>query len=237
MTTHTDVRGGTPAMEDHTGLERLVFFSDAVLAIAITLLALEIRLPAGEYADNAALLAALLKLWPRYLSYCVSFLVIGSFWLGHHRMFRYIVRYDRRLLSLNLLLLLCIAFIPFPTTVLGEAGNAMATIFYAATMAATGLVSSLIWWYASAGGRLLAAPISTRALRASWLRNLTTPAVFLLSIPLAFFSSDLARYSWALIALAFVAQSDQGRARRTSAAAGAAEKETASDQRRGSRAR
>jgi uncharacterized membrane protein len=196
----------TADLEEHTGLERLVFFSDAVFAIAITLLALEIRLPAGEYSDSAALQNALLSLWPRYLSYCVSFLVIGSYWMAHHRMFRSIVRYDRRLLLLNLLLLLCIAFIPFPTTVLGDSSSTVATIFYAATMAVTGLMSALVWWHASSAGRLLARPFASRERRASWVRSITAPTIFLLSMLLALINSDLARFSWLLIALALIMQ-------------------------------
>lgn len=192
--------------EDHTGLERLVFFSDAVFAIAITLLALEIRLPPGEYATSAALLAALLGLWPKYLSYGVSFLVVGSYWLAHHRMYRSIARYDRRLLFLNLLLLLCVGFVPFPTAVLGDYADAVATIFYAGTLAVTGVMSALVWWHASHAGRLLTRPLAPRALRASYLRALVAPAVFGLSIPLALVSSDLARLSWLLIGVALALQ-------------------------------
>jgi len=71
------------------GLERLVFFSNAVFAIAITLLALDIRLPAGsEMFSDAQLLAALLGIWHKYLAYGISFFVIGTLWIGHHRKFR-----------------------------------------------------------------------------------------------------------------------------------------------------
>lgn len=205
MTAH-DTRGAMAPLADHIGLERLIFFSDAVFAIAITLLAIEIRLPAAEYGDNAALLHALISLWPRYLSYVVSFLVIGSFWLAHHRMFRHIVRYDRRLLWLNLALLLGIAFVPFPTAVLGESGSAVATSFYALTMAATGLLSAGLWGYASNRGRLLEAPMAPHALWASRWRALTPPGVFLLSVPIAWWSSDLARFSWLLIAVGLLVQ-------------------------------
>src|SRR4051812_18622402 len=135
---------------DQLGLERLIFFSDAVFAIAITLLALEIRLPAGQdIGSDAELVAALAGIWPRYLSYIVSFLVIGMYWMAHHRMFRSIARYDRHMLFLNLLLLLCIGFVPFPTAILGEYANSVATIFYTLTMVVTGLVSARLWWYAS----------------------------------------------------------------------------------------
>lgn len=183
------------------GLERLVFFSDAVFAIVITLLALEIRLPVGvELADNAALRAALLALWPKYFSYILSFLVVGVYWLGHHRMFGQIVRYDRRLLFLNLLLLLVIGTVPFPTALLGEYVYAAATIVYALTMALVGLLSASLWWHATgAGGRLLARPLPAAELWRTRRRALAAPAVFLASIGLASVGSGLARLSWLLI--------------------------------------
>ena len=168
---------------DETGLERILFFSDAVFAIAITLLALEIRLPPlPAQATNAQLLAALGALGPRYLSYAISFLAIGLLWMGHHRAFRHVDQYSSRLMFLNLLFLLSIGFLPFPTTVIGEFGNAVGTIFYAAAMAAAGLLLALLGRYVGAEGRFL------------W-----TPAIFLLSIPVAFVSPDAAKYVWLLI--------------------------------------
>ena len=170
-------------LDDKVGLERILFFSDAVFAIAITLLALEIRLPPlPETATNAQLLAALGTLWPRYLSYIISFLAIGMMWLSHHRAFRHVHQYSDRLILLNILFLLLIGFLPFPTAVIGEFGNTVSTIFYAAAMAAAGLMFALLWRYVRAEGRVF------------W-----TPLVFLLSIPLALWSPDAAKYFWLLI--------------------------------------
>ena len=184
---------------DETGLERLVFFSDAVMAIAITLLALEIRLPAlPEQVSNAALWQALGSLGASYLSYGISFAVIGLYWLAHHRTFREIVRYDSRLLLLNLILLLFIAFVPFPTAVLGEYGNRTATIFYAATMAAVGLALAAVWTYARVGGRLVAAPLARAEFWRGLLRVLAPPLIFLLSIGIALWDDNVAKYFWAL---------------------------------------
>lgn len=182
------------------GLERLVFFSDAVFAIAITLLALEIRLPAVEgNLTNAGLTAALLGLWPKYLGYGISFLVIGFVWVGHHRKFRYIRDIDSNLLMLNLLLLMTIAFIPFPAAVLSEYGNRTATIFYALVMALTGFFSTALWWYASGHERLTGANLDARHRRIETWRTLIMSVIFLLSIGLAFFNDNLAKTSWGLI--------------------------------------
>ncbi len=188
--------------QDHLGLERLIFFSDAVFAIAITLLALDIRLPSlGEQPTNGQLLQALLTVWPRYLSYAISFLVIGTFWMSHHRKFRLIVRYDGSLLLFNLLLLMGIAFIPFPTSVLSEYGNRTATIFYALVMTIVGLLNVAVWIYASHRNRLVESTLTLQSTRRETLRSLTAPAVFLISIGLAFINNDLAKYSWLLIAI------------------------------------
>ena len=185
--------------EDHVGLERLIFFSDAVFAIAITLLALEIRLPGTEdVLTDDQLLAQLLNLWPRYLAYVISFLVIGTFWLAHHRRFRYIRRYDRRLLWINLLLLMCIAFIPFPTGVISEHIGRTATIFYALTMIVTGLLSGAVWWYAAWRDRLIDPALDRQQRHYERLAPLVIPGIFLLSIGLAFIDAQLAKFSWSL---------------------------------------
>ena len=197
---HRRSEQGAAGRDDHVGLERLVFFSDAVFAIAITLLALEIRLPHDiAYLVNEELTRALLHLWPKYLGFATSFVVIGAFWVAHHRKFRYIRRYDRALLWLNLLLLMGIAFIPFPTAVLSDYGNRTATIFYALTMLAVGLLSSAIWWYATRRHRLVDAGLSPQLIRRERLRGLSLAGVFLVSIGIALLDAHLAKFSWLLL--------------------------------------
>jgi uncharacterized membrane protein len=186
---------------DEAGLERLVFFSDAVFAIAITLLALDIRLPIeAAHLSDLQLFNGLVDIWPKYLSFLISFLVIGNFWIAHHRRYRYINRYDTRLLLLNLLVLMSIAFIPFPTAVLSENGNRTATIFYSLSIAITGLLSALLWWYVSKENRLLDDNFDTKLAKQNLISILTVPAVFFLSIGLAYINPDLAKFSWMLTA-------------------------------------
>ena len=187
--------------DDEAGFERLIFFSDAVFAIAITLLALEIRLPvdATDLSD-LQLMKSLMAIWPKYLSFIISFLVIGNFWIAHHRQFRMITRYDTRLLLLNLFMLMSIAFIPFPTSILSENSNRTSTIFYALSITLTGLLSALLWWYASWENRLTEKNFEVKVARRHLLSILTIPAVFLLSIGLAFIDPDLAKFSWMLTA-------------------------------------
>jgi TMEM175 potassium channel family protein len=185
---------------DKLGLERLIFFSDAVFAIAITLLALEIRLPSIDGpVSNAALLQTLLSIWPEYLGYVVSFLVIGTLWVGHHRKFLLIQRHDRRLLFLNLLLLMSIAFIPFPTSVISEYGNLTATIFYALSIGVAGMLSALVWWYAARNNRLVIRALDMKKRWRELLNPLSVSLVFFVSVGLAFINSDLAKFSWLVL--------------------------------------
>jgi uncharacterized membrane protein len=186
--------------QESLGLERLVFFSDAVFAIAITILVLDIRLPTGdETLTNAQLAAQLFGIWHKYLAYVISFLVIGSFWASHHRKFRYIRRYNNNLLLLNLLWLMVVAFIPFPTSVISEYANRTATIFYALTMIVCGLMSVALWWYATRHNRLTGAQMDAGVRRQLFLSPLITIAAFLLSIGIAFINDNLARFTWLLI--------------------------------------
>ena len=135
--------------------ERVETFSDGVFAIAITLLILIIQPP----RSGAHLGHELLRLWPSYLAYAISFLTIGIMWVNHHRIMRQLERVDEPFVYLNIGLLLCIAFVPFPTRVLAEFvrtdnGNA-AAVLYGVTMTMTAIFFNSVWLYASRGGRLL----------------------------------------------------------------------------------
>jgi len=142
--------------------ERLVFFSDAVFAIAVTLLVLEIRPP----EDTRHLLHGLAALWPSYLSYAVSFLLIGQVWANHHVMFDHIRSADRTVLFLNTLLLMDIAFLPFAASVLAAAfrtghGQRTAVVFYGVVFELAAILFNVIWGYARREHRLLATTIDS----------------------------------------------------------------------------
>ncbi|MEU7609709.1 TMEM175 family protein [Micromonospora sp. NPDC049204] len=136
--------------------KRVISFSDAVIAIAVTLLVLEIRPP----EDFAHLLRGLIELWPSYVAYAITFLLIGQMWVNHHVMFDHIRSADRMLLLLNTLLLMVIAFLPFASSLLAHAfesgeGKTTALIFYGATYEVAALLFNVIWEYARSGRRLL----------------------------------------------------------------------------------
>ena len=185
-------------------LDRIVNFSDAVFAIVITLLVLDIRVPQIPPAlVSQELPGQILDLSPKFLSYAISFLVIAIYWQAHHRVFRPIRSYDRTLLWLNFLFLMAISFLPFPTSLLGEyAGEQLSVAIYAANAATASLLLVSISWYATSGHRLVAPDsVDDEAERLQRMQALAVPAVFLLSIGISFFSSTAAMYSWLLLTI------------------------------------
>ena len=130
-------------------LERLAFFSDAVFAIAITLLVVEVRLPEIATFTDADVRAALITLLPKYGGFLLSFLVIGRFWVGHHRVFGHLKTSDAGLIWRNLAFLMTIAFMPFPTTVISEYGSLnSAFTFYVVWLILAGVLFHLFAAYA-----------------------------------------------------------------------------------------
>jgi uncharacterized membrane protein len=188
-------------LEKGSDLERTVFFSDAVFAIAITLLALGLQVPELPAGSQATLLpVALLGLWPKFFSFLLSFWVIGFYWLAHHRTFHYIRGYDRSLLLINLLFLMWIVLLPFSTSLLGEYGDQqIVEIIYAVDVALIGLTLSWLWWHAWRDPRLLdTTRVAHRELRYNQLRSMAVPLVFIVSIGVSFFSVWATQYFWLL---------------------------------------
>jgi uncharacterized membrane protein len=182
-------------------LERIIFFSDAVFAIVITLLVLpltaELELPEG----GRYLAHHVWEQWPRVLSFVVSFLVIGQFWIAHHHMFTHVRRYDQGLLWFNLVSLLTVSFLPFPTALIGarlEADDAFPVVFYAASMTVSSIALTAAWLYA-VRRNLIDEEMPASQIHALTLRALATSAIFLLSIGAAFFGLSVAVLFWLLL--------------------------------------
>jgi uncharacterized membrane protein len=167
-----------PEAELDLRLQRLLFFSDGVYAIAVTLLAVELVLPeAAADLHGDALLRSLLESWPRVLAFLTSFVFIANFWVGHNMLFYQIRRFDGGLMWLALLQLLCVAFLPFPTAVIGEhVSDPVAQQFYFGTLLLSGLVMWALWWYMSSGHRLIDPELSRRVIRRHHLISSGVPA-------------------------------------------------------------
>ncbi len=185
--------------ESGLSFERVVFFSDAVFAIVITLLVLELKVPHINEHTEPALRHALIALLPRVAGFVVSFLIIGLMWIEHHRIFRYIANYDAGLLWRNLLLLLCVSFVPFPTALFSENfWSRTAFILYAASFGAVATAKLWIWRYAMSAN-LLKSDVTPQLERRILRRSMAVPLACLLAILLSFISIFLAPISFIFI--------------------------------------
>ena len=186
---------------------RLEAFSDGVFSIAITLLVLEITVPALSSVEVAhgQLLKDLIDLWPKFLSFFISFSIIGIFWVGHNIMFRFIKRSDRTLLWLNILLLMFVSFIPFPAALLGEYGaERTATVLYGSTVMVLGLIYFIVWKYATFKNRLVDSNLDPKMIRQGSVIVLAAPLLYFAAILLAFVSPILTLIIYIFIPILYV---------------------------------
>jgi uncharacterized membrane protein len=183
-------------MAEGSDLDRAAAFSDAVFAIAMTILVLEVHVPD---VPATQLGPELQRLLPAYLTFVLSFLVVGVIWLSHHRKFAVITRFNPTLLRLNLLMLLLVASLALPTAVLGRYGDQpLAVVLYAAFVAAIGLLMSAMWGYAWRQ-HLTEPSVDRGVFRFVLIQSLIIPFTFLLSIPIAVTAgATAAEYSWLL---------------------------------------
>jgi len=181
-------------LDEHDN-ERMILFSDAVIAITITFLVLELRLPepAAELSD-AQLWSGIVNTMPSLYAYALSFVVIGTFWIGHRRAFGHIKRSDGVLTWIYLLFLMALGLMPFFTGIMAENDGTVGTSLYAGLVAVTSLLLGSMSLYAERAG-LTDAMAKRRPLSAEYANAL----VFGLSIPIAFFDADLAKYYWILL--------------------------------------
>ena len=187
--------------EQILNVDRIGTFSDSVFAVAATLLVLNIHVPKISFnLNNRTVASKLGTLWPNYEAFILSFVIIGLYWILHHMMFRYIERYNRLFLWLNLLFLMCIVIMPFATSLISEYGEtATATIVYAANLAVASLVLTVIWWYSAGRGQLMIKGFDIEVGKHAVLANLCTTLVFLASMPIAFANPRVAKYFWLLL--------------------------------------
>jgi uncharacterized membrane protein len=190
--------------------ERLAFFSDAVFAIALTLLVIDIRVP--EDASGTAW-EVLTSEWPALLAYALSFAIIALNWRGHYRKFLVLRAHDSRLMTYNLALLFFVALIPFPTSLLSTYGaEPAAVITYAFVVGLLSVIQYVMWRHAWTHGLIDRTRVDEGMYRyASW-NLLSTPAVFWATIPVAlFWSGAVATYLWFLLIPANIVASRLGR--------------------------
>ena len=181
---------------------RLEAFSDGVFAIAATLLVLELRVP----PDSPDLTRTLLDVWPAYAAYLVSFLTIGIIWVNHHTLLEHCRRVDRRFLYLNLLLLVAVGIVPFPTSlvdryILSEHGATAALVVYGLGALLIALAFSGVFFYATHDGRLVGDRANARRIRAEGKLFPIGLAAYTIGIVLAFVAPIASLVVYGLTAL------------------------------------
>ena len=208
-TEHTDKRGKDTErsrfeMMEHERkalqLERIDFFSDAVFAIAITLLIIEVKVPHLEHgADEREFAIALVRLIPNFVGYFFSFLVIGAYWVGHHKIYGHIIDWNYGLIWRNVLFLMVIAFMPFTTAFFSEyVTHVVPTVLYASAFALAGLLEIVLWRYAITKG-LTDPEVDRRELDHLTWRMSALPIVGLLEIVIGFIKPMFACMAFAMI--------------------------------------
>lgn len=178
-------------------LERMILFSDAVFAIAITLLVIEIKIPEiHENVSDAVLLKALGHLVPKFVGFLTSFILIALYWTIHHRLFGFVTNYNQRLLWLNLFFLFFIALMPFSTGFYGEYAGKMFVkqlkiplTFYVLNFCAAGFMNYVLWRYITHPKHKLIEErhINSRTVREAKARSIVVPLIFLSMLPVAYF--------------------------------------------------
>ena len=169
--------------------DRLETFADGILAIAATLLILNVDTQIGPQQQHLA--HKLLEIWPSYAGYVVSFITIGIIWVNHHGLMTQVERADRIFLFLNVFLLLVVAFIPFPTRLIAEHiqddGATAAAVSYGINLTLVAVTFNLVWFYASAGGgRLLRPDHDPQAVKGITRSYRPAPYIYLVMTLVAF---------------------------------------------------
>jgi len=190
-------------MGDHWATGRMEAFSDGVFAIAITLLVLEISVPESAFED---LWSGIAHQWPSYLAYVTSFLTIGGIWAAHHGIFRRLAYANQRLMLLNLLLLMAVSFLPFPTKLMAEAihdeGAARTSvIFYGATLLVISLLLSALWGSVTLDRHVLRPDVSDDEIKAIALATTPHIGLYVVMIALAVFAPRVAIFGYLVVAI------------------------------------
>jgi len=180
---------------------RLEAFSDGVFAIVITLLILNVRVPDGRTLT----LQSLRPLIPPLATFVLSFIIVGVYWIAHHHMLHFVQQVNRRLLWLNLLVLLCVVFIPFPASLLGTGfNNPLAVRLYGLSLIATNASGLLFWLYLSTHKELLVSTLTSAFVRTVIVIHSSPILGYALAVVLAGWSTKVSLLLYALVPLFFI---------------------------------
>jgi uncharacterized membrane protein len=186
---------------------RIVFLTDGVYAIVMTLLVLEIAVPQLTHSEAAAgeLLKQLFELWPVVLSYAMSFIILGFFWIYHHDQFHYIKRADRVFSWITIFYLMFIAFIPFSTALIGEYyDQQISVIVYGINIAIVAVWAYIQWWYAAKDHRLIDVDLDPTFVKTMSRRSFVGPILYLIAVALSFIGNEASLIMYIAIPLYYL---------------------------------
>lgn len=189
---HDNFRHDDAQLNQSSGLttERIEALSDGVFSIAMTLLVLAFVIPAN--LSQTGLKQALIHLAPQFVTYFLSFVVLGTFWVGHHNQFYWINHSDRTFLWINIFFLMFISLIPFSTSLLGMYANQqVAVLIYGVNLISCGALLNFQWSYATRGHRLVSANLSHHIVQLIERRIIAAGLFYIVAILLSFYSVNL----------------------------------------------
>jgi uncharacterized membrane protein len=193
-------------VESYWGTSRTEAFSDGVFAIAITLLILEVNVPETAF-DN--LWRGIIDQWPSYLAYATSFITIGGIWLAHHGIFRRLQYANQPLMLINLLLLMAVSFLPFPTKLMAEAihssdAERAAVIFYGASLLVISALFSALWGVIARDRQLLQPEVSEKEFNAIAMATTPNMGFYVGVIVVAIVAPKVAAFGYLVVAIVAV---------------------------------
>lgn len=182
-------------------LERIILFSDAVFAIAITLLVIEIKAPHAEDLQDSTLFYSLVNMIPKFIGFLISFLLIGQYWVTHHKLFGFVEHYDQKLLWINIFFLLTIVTMPFSSALYSENVRVnLGFIIYCVNIIASGLFNLMLWRHVGTPSKNLTEVLQDRRLLNYFsFRAIIVPLIFLIAIPLTLLNPYIAKSTPILI--------------------------------------
>ena len=192
-----------PNSETASGTERIEALSDNIFAVAMTLLIVNIKVPQNQgIADASHVWALVIPLWHHLRAFSLSFLIIGLYWVAHHRVFVLIERSDAGLLLINLALMGFTVLTPLSTGFLGQFDESrVALTIYGVNIICISLALQAAWWYATFRRRLVHPQLELHIIRLNTLRNLLVPVVCVIAIAVSFVSPKMSLWIYLLTPL------------------------------------
>ena len=198
-----------PHTEEHEytlPTSRIEGLSDAVFAIVMTLLVLELKVPeVQEGAGRIQFVKNFVALWPEFLNYFISFIILGVYWIGHHKQFHYIQHSDRMLLWLNMFFLMFVALIPFSTALLGTYPERHVPIlFYSMNLMVVAIFLYAKWIYATNNHRLVRQNLPFRVIRRGKRKIITGIFIYLLTIAVSAYNVQISLLLFFLVPILYI---------------------------------